>query len=64
MSTQVNKCCTVSRASLLRAFVSGLKVAAFNDCGRLGVELGCVGEGGGVAVAVCLGLEPANNKLK
>jgi hypothetical protein len=54
----VNKCCTVSKASLLTALLSGLKVAVTNCWGRLGVDVGCVGEGGGVAVAVCLGLVP------
>lgn len=46
----MNRCCNVDNTALVMVFRSGLKVAADNCSARLGVELGCVGEGGGVAV--------------
>lgn len=58
-----SKCCTVAKPSLIIAFGSVRKLAAEICCAKLGCELGCVGEGGGVAVALWRGLLPADKLL-
>lgn len=54
----VKICCVAVKASRLVALKSGLNDATDICSAKFGVELGCVGEGGGVAVAACWGLLP------
>lgn len=54
----MNICCVAANASLVMALKSGRNEATVICSAKLGAELGCVGEGGGVAVAACCGLLP------
>lgn len=58
----MKRCWIVAKASLLIALLSGRKAATDKLCERSGGALGCVGEGGGVAVSEWRGF--ASNCIK
>lgn len=53
-----NKCWMVANASFVTSLVSCRNESTVIWCGRCADELGCVGDGGGVAVTVCFGFAP------
>lgn len=58
----VKICCVAASASLVIALKSGRNEATVICSAKLGVALGCVGEGGGVAVAAWCGLLPLQRR--
>lgn len=63
--THVNKCWTVDKISFVTTdLLSGLNEALQSCSAKFGVLLGCVGDGGGVAVVACRGFESEIVKKK